>query len=143
MSRPDFPLINGEAYSWASIKAEVLGSLVFGITAINYGEKENKENKYGIGRVPIARGYGNVETNASISLYKDTLEALQKIAPNGKIHDIPPFDLTVAYINKNGKYTKDVPKNWEFTENKVESNQGDTGIIVSIECIISDVDWGR
>jgi hypothetical protein len=141
MANPEFPLINGVMYSWSSIKLEMLGAPVIGYTAINYGETDGKSNKYGQGRFPIGRTYGNVEPNASITMYKDALESLQKIAPNGRIQDIAPFDVTVAYVNRGGKFIKETLKNFEFTENKVEVNQGDDGIAVSIQCIISHVEW--
>lgn len=143
MAVPEFPLINGESYSWSSIKAEVLGALLVGISAISFGEKDNKQNQYGIGRFPIARSYGNVEPNCSITMYKDTVLALQRVAPNGRISDIPPFDVTVAYVKRSGEFVKEVIRNFEFTENKVESSQGDNSIMVQIECICSHIDWAK
>lgn len=140
---PEFPLINGIAYSWASIRLEILGAPLVGVTSIAYGEKDSKENNYGIGRFVVSRGYGNVEPNASISLYKDSLEALQKIAPNGRIQDIPAFDVTVAYINRGGKFMKEIIRNFEFTENQVSSSQGENKIVVSIECICSHINWAQ
>jgi hypothetical protein len=140
---PEFPLINGTAYSWASIRIEVLGSAVRGFTAISYGESDKKENNYGAGRFPVSRGYGNVEPNASVSMYKDTVEAIQKIAPNGRIQDIPPFDITVAYKTRAGKFMKEVIRNFEFLENKVETNQGDNKIVVTLPGICSHIDWAK
>lgn len=139
----EFPLINGVGYSWASVKLELLGVPVIGATAINYAETDQKENNYGVGRFPVERGHGNVEPSASISLYKSSIEALQKMAPNGRIQDIPPFDVTVAYLTRDGKFTKDVLKNFEFTENKVDVTQGDKKIVSDIQCIISHVDWDK
>lgn len=139
----ELPLINGINYSWASVIVAPYGVPLVGITAINYGEKEAKENNYGGSRFAISRGYGNVETTCSITLYKDTLEALQKAAPFGRITDIPMSDVPVAFINRGGKFIKEVLKNFEFTENKVETQQGDTKILVTIECIISHVEWAK
>lgn len=143
MGKPDFPLINGVNYSWSSVKLIYDGVPIVGITAINYGETDNKEDNYGTGRRPVSRGYGNITTNCSVSLYKDSLIALQKIAPNGRIQDLPPIDVPVAFINRDGKFTKDVLRNFEFKENKVSTSQGDTKIVADIECIISHVDWGK
>lgn len=143
MASIEFPLINGVMYSWASIKIGMLGAPVIGYTAIEYGETDDKENLYGQGRFPIGRSYGNVEPNASITLYKDTIQAFQKIAPFGRIADIPPFDVSVFYVNKAGKFVRDVLKNFEFTENKVSSSQGDKGISMQIGAIISHVEWGK
>ena len=139
----EFPLINGTAYSWSSIRIEILGQPLTGITAINYGERDSKENNYGVGRFPVSRGYGNVEPSASISLYKDTVEALQRVAPGGRIPDIPPFDVTVAWVTKTGKFMKEVIRNFEFTENQVAMNQGENKSVVNIECICSHIEWAR
>ncbi|MDL2315036.1 hypothetical protein LJC16_02120 [Bacteroidales bacterium OttesenSCG-928-C19] len=138
---PEIPLINGVMHSWASIRIPILGVAVTGITGINYGEQDGKENQFGIGRFTIGRGYGNVTTNCDISLYRDVIDALERIAPNGRIQDIPPFDIPVSFITAGGKYKKHVLKNFEFTENKVEGQQGATGLISTIACIISHVDW--
>ena len=140
---PEFPLINGINYSWSSIRMEILGSPITGVTAISYGEKDNKENNYGAGRYPVSRGYGNVEPTCSVSMYKDTIEALQKVAPNGRIQDIPPFDVTVAYVTRGGKFMKEIIRNFEFSENQVQSNQGENKIMVTIEGICSHIDWAK
>lgn len=137
------PLINGQAYSWASIRFELLGVPVVGIVGIGYGETERKENLYGVGRFATHRGYGEVEPNARISMYKDTLESMAKISPTGRIQDIPPFDITVAYITRTGKITKDIIKNFEFTEKRVETQQGDMRVIVDSECICSHIEWNK
>lgn len=137
----EFPLINGTAYSWANIRVEILGVPVTGIKAIEYGEKENKQNNYGAGRYPVSRGYGNVEPSASITLHKDTVNALQAVAPNNRIQDIPKFDVTVAYV-ADGKYTMDVIRNMEFTDDITNVNQGDMEIVQKIECICSHIDRG-
>lgn len=141
MALPEVPLINGIAYSWSSIRLSILGAPLTGITAINYSETEAKEDLYGVGRYAVARGYGNVSAACSISMYKDTLEALQRVAPNGRIQDIPPFDIPVIYINKAGKYCKDVIRNVEFNENKVATKQGENGIVADISCICSHIDF--
>lgn len=139
----EIPLINGVAYGWASIRFSILGAPAIGVTSIAYGDKEVKTNEYGAGRMPIARGYGNVEVNpVQIGMYKELLEALQKVAPGGRITDIPPFDVTVCYRNKANRFTKDVLPYFEFTENKVEANQGDTKLVTTIECICAPISWG-
>lgn len=143
MAKAEFPLINGTNYSWASVTMMYNGVPIIGITSINYGEKDMKENNYAAGRFTSSRGYGNVEATCSVSLYKDTLEALQKVAPFRRIQDLPPIDVVVAFKNRAGKFTKDILKNFEFNENKVGTNQGDTKIVSDIECIISHVEWGQ
>lgn len=143
MAKPEFPLINGVNYSWASARMIYDGVPFVGITAINYEETDTKENNFGAGRFPTSRGYGSVAATCSISLYKDTLAALQKVAPGGRIQDLPPIDVPVAYVTKSGKFTTDVLKNFEFKQNKVATSQGDTKIVTDIECIISHVEWGQ
>ena len=52
------PLINGVAYSWASINFTLFGVPVAGIVSIEYNRKQAKTNNYGAGTEPVSRGYG-------------------------------------------------------------------------------------
>ena len=135
------PLINGKAYEWADIVVNVLGVPLTGITAIEYAEKQTMENVYAAGRNVNARTYGKVEPTAKISLLMSDVEAIQAVAPLGRMQDIPEFNITVIYLDTNNLTDKHKIKNARFTENKRTSSAGDGAVIVEIELIISNVDW--
>lgn len=137
------PLINGVEPSWACIEV-LVGSLIpeTAIVAIAYGESQVKENHYGAGKDVVARGYGNVEPNASITVMKSAVENFRKASPTGRLTDIAPFDIVVSYLPPNSSLKiVDVVKNVEFLEEKVDTKQGDTKIEVTLPLIVSHVLW--
>lgn len=136
------PLINGIRHSWASIKINLLGRTVTGVTAINYEDKQEKVNHYGAGINPVHRGYGKYEATANITLYAYELDALQNALEPGKgIHQIAPFDIIVTYVNDSDQLVTHVLRNAEFTNNKRDVKSGDTAIECDCELIISHIEW--
>ena len=61
--------------------------------------------------------YFRLSFGKSDSLYEQII-ALQKAAPNGRLQDLPAFDIVVSYLPENGIITTDVLKNCKFKENK-------------------------
>lgn len=139
----NIPLINGIRHSWASIRVNLLGRTVTGITAIKYDDKVEKVNNYGAGNMPVSRGYGKYEASASITLHHYEIDAIQRALGIGKrIQDIPPFEITVSYLADNtDQIVTHVLRNCEFTSNKREVKTGDTVIEVELELILSHIEW--
>ncbi len=145
------PLINGFEYNYGNITVLINGVLpTIGITAIDYKETVAMENLYGAGNMPIARGVSNYTYEASLTLYKSELIALQRAARTqdplnvtGAISNILPFDILVSYAraDKSG-ITTDILKNVQFLENSVSSAQGDSSILIQIPLILSHIQWG-
>ncbi|MDO7877378.1 hypothetical protein Q5H93_21735 [Hymenobacter sp. ASUV-10] len=135
------PQINGRAYDWASIKLQLLGQTVAGITAISYGVKQEKVNNYGAGVNPVSRGYGKREPNASITLeMKEVERIMAALPPGGSLLDIPPFPIPVAYVNASNQLITHTIMNAEFTENKREIKTGDTNIEVELPLVVSHIE---
>lgn len=136
------PLINGVEYGWSQLTVNIAGNPVIGITKIDYGEDQTKENIYGAGQRPVARGYGNIEANASITLLRSEIEAI-RAANGGSLNDIAPFTIIVAFVPLNGgAVVVHKLKNAEFTKDANSIAQGDTKNEVELPLIISDIDWG-
>lgn len=131
------PLINGESYAWAQIVCTVLNVPIVGITEISYKEMQEKKDNYGQGKYPVSRGYGKIETEGSITLYMEEVEALRRVAPNGRILDIPPFPIVVTYEPANGIVAVVNLYNCEFKEDSTDTKQGDTDIQIKLPLIIS------
>lgn len=138
--------VNGIRQSWASIRIGMLGRTLEGVTKIMYENPTAKENLYGKGNKPIARGRGNQTPTASITLYGFEIVALQKAAAQlgfADISEIDPFDITVTYLAEGSdEPTVDIIRNAEFTTNGREVNQGDTSITRELSLIISHIAWG-
>lgn len=135
------PLINGKSYEWSDITMNVMGVPIVGVTAIKYDETQNMTNIYGAGRRPVSRGYGQIEPTASVTLLMEEIEALQSVAPNGLIMDIPEFDIVVAYIDSALVTRIHKLRNCRFKKNAREVSAGDTSIPVEHELIISHIEW--
>lgn len=137
------PLVNGMLYSWADIVAAISGVPVTGITGIEYGDNQDVVNKYGAGRHPVGRAKGRITPSAKITLYQEEVEALQRQAPNGRLQDIAPFDITVTYIPDSGIVTVDKIRNCQFKANSRKWKEGDTGQEVELELVTSHIEWNK
>lgn len=136
------PMINGQAYSWASIRLNLFGRTVMGITAIEYDDPEVKENLYGQGQHPVERGKGNIEPKASITLYLSEVEAILESARQQgitRLQDIPPFEVPVSFL-RGTKVTNHTLSYVEFTNNPISSKQGDTKVEVKLDLVIGSVE---
>ncbi|MPM00621.1 hypothetical protein SDC9_46848 [bioreactor metagenome] len=140
MANEIIPLINGIAYEWASIRVNLFGGIVYGITGINYEEKQDMENIYGAGNLPVERGYGNISFSSGISLLASEVEAITANAPGKRIQAIPEFDIVVAYLVGTTVVTHTL-KQCRFTTNKRDVKQGDKKIEVAIELIVGNIKW--
>lgn len=137
------PLVNGMLYSWADIVAAISGVPVTGITGVEYGDDQDVVNKYGAGRHPVGRAKGRITPSAKITLYQEEVEALQRQAPNGRLQDIAPFDITVTYIPDSGIVTVDKIRNCQFKANSRKWKEGDTGQEVELELVTSHIEWNK
>ena len=134
------PRVNGKIYSWVDIQFNIGGQNVSGITSISYGSEREKENIYAAGSEPIGVAYGQRKYDpVGISFVIAELNALKKAAPNRRIEDIPPFDLPVIYIDDDGRFTRVVLKNFDFTKETADFKMGDKGLEVKCEGIISGI----
>jgi hypothetical protein len=135
------PLINGVAYSWADIQAQLLGKTVLGISAISYEDEQTIEDNYGAGNLPTSRGYGQLKSKGSLTMEAKEVERITEAVPSGRIQDIPPFPVTVSYVNPANKLVTHKLMNAQFTGNKRDIKSGDTKIEVELPLVISHIQW--
>jgi hypothetical protein len=136
-------LKDGINYSWGDIKLVLFGRVVTGITSISYKKMQSKENNYGQGELPISRGYGNVEFEASIELYVDEWRKIKAsaLAVGSDPLSLPKFDIQVLYGNsRTQRLGTDIVQRAEFLEDPMEGNQGDTKMLVTIPLIIAGIE---
>lgn len=137
------PLINGKRYSWANITLVLFGRNVEGITEISYDDSEKKANIYGAGKYPVARGDGQYEAKASITLKDYEVTGILASSGRGKrLQDIAPFDVVVLY-ELDGVLMKDVIRNAEFMSTGKSIKSGDNTIDVKVELIVSHIEWNN
>lgn len=137
----NLPMINGQTYDWNSITCLIAGIPVMGITAIKYGDKQETKNNYGAGRQPVSYSKGRITASASMTLYMEEVEALQAAAPGGRLHDLAPFDIVVAYLPPNGIVVTHVIKGCRFSTNDRDWKEGDMAGTVPFELNPSQIKW--
>lgn len=132
----------GKLQGWNSITANIFARDIVGCTEIAYDDNTKKENAMGAGAFMVGRTEGPYEAKASISLYKEEVDAmLDTLPPGTRLQDIEMFDIVVQYAMKDGRIRKDVIRNCEFTGNSVDVKQGDGSITAKYELIVSHIDW--
>jgi hypothetical protein len=138
------PEVNGVAYSWVQIQTMIAGVPVTGITAINYKDSQEMDEIYGAGRMPVARGYGRIKAEGSITLLQDEIMAIRaaSAAPSHRLQDIAPFTINVSYIKEGSNIITDTLHNCQFKTNGVDTKEGDTSIPQQLDLQISHIDWG-
>jgi len=132
------PLVNGKSYSFVDLVVVIAGVPVFGITAVNYEETQEKTNNYGASALAVSRGRGKREATASITLSMNEVEALRDAAPEGSLLNIDPFDIQVTYTNVQKVVTHTL-KNCEFINDGVDVSEGDTDASKQFDLVLSHV----
>ena len=135
------PLINGIAYDWAQIVLTIAGTPIAGVSTINYSDTQAMVDNYGAGSFPVARGFGKYEAKASIELSMEEVESITSAAPGRRLQNIPEFPIIVSFVAPNNTVVTHKLKNCRFKDNKRDMKTGDSGVNVSIELIVSHIDW--
>lgn len=132
----------GTMQGWNSILVNMLGRDVEGISSIKYTDEVTKENVKGGGMFPVGRSTSNYEAEASITLFKEEVDALRSsLAKDKRLQDIAPFDITVEYQTDEGFILRDRIRNCEFTNTGVEVSQGDGTIAMEYKLIVSHIEY--
>lgn len=127
---------------WTSVTVNLLGRDLEGITELSYTDEVVKENVKGAGQYPIGRSRGDYEAEASITLYKEEVDALRdSLQPGKRLQDIAPFDIIAEYATPEGVIKKDRIRNVEFTNDGVEVAQGDGTIATQYTLLVSHIEY--
>ena len=135
------PLINGRTYDYASIIVNIMSVPVAGIPAIEYSDEQEIEDNYGAGTMPVNRGFGKYKATAKLTLFMEEVEAITALAINGRLQDIPEFDIIVAYVNSGNVPVTHKLRNCRFKSNNRKAKSGDTKIEVELDLIVSHITW--
>ena len=83
----------------------------------------------------------SIDASGSLEVSMNDVEALRDIAPTkGSLLSIPAFDITVMFGNSQGVQTHRL-RNCEFTNDGVETSQGDTDVKRTFDLVISHIDY--
>jgi len=133
---------NSEEYGFNDITVVMLGRPVITLRRVRYKVMQQKDNIYGKGKLPIARGRGQVTFEGNISLLHSDLRALLTSVGGGdNVLAIKPFDIIINYGPAVGLQSTDILKYVEFTEQEIDVKQGDMFTEVDMPIIIGDIQF--
>lgn len=102
--------VNGRFYSWGSITFKVNGERYYGFDSINYGDKREYVQAYGMGRhhAPIGRSEGKYSTDVvKVRGLKHAVQALReaiaKLSADEKSYGNVDFQGIVQFIKATGE----------------------------------------
>lgn len=137
-------VINGRHRNYGNVRINALGATWVGVTKISYKRKDNIESVKVLG---TTRGVGYVQGDeqysGSIGMLSELRDSIQKKLPKGKtLQDIPPFPITVSYVDDLGLQVCHVLYGCKFMENGNEAEAGSNGaMVVESELFISNIDF--
>ena len=134
------PLVNGRAFDFVQLTPLFLGVPLVSMSSITYDEIQEKVNNLGIGNRPVSRGRGAIDASGSIELSMNDLEAMREVAPNGSLLLLPASDFVLVFGNPQNIQTH-ILKNLEFTNDGMTGAVGDTDLKLTLNFVISDVQY--
>jgi hypothetical protein len=137
-------LLQGTSYAWGQLlfRPESFDAALDGVTAFSFSRNQEKENLYGIGVDPIARGYSNINYEGSITVNTETLRQLIDASPNGQIGDREREAWHITYLHPvQGRVITDVLYDVDFTDVPSAFAQNDKQFEHELAFIYSGVDY--
>jgi hypothetical protein len=135
------PLINGVEYVHANILINILGTPVVGVTDIKYSDIQAIENNYATGSEPVSRTFGTIVYEGSITLLQKEVQRLSAAAPNGRIQDIPDFDIGVNFGTEVGDFQRHRLGRCRFKGRNMASTVNNTQIEEEIQLSIGFIKY--
>ena len=130
---------SSKQYAWPDLSISIGGSILEGITEVEYTVKQEKDTLRGRGNKPHKITRGNKSYEGKITIWQSELEAMVQDAPNKDILDLN-FDVIVSYVPEDGgQSVTDVLSGCEFTETKKGMKQGDKNMLIELPIIFLDV----
>ena len=132
-------LVNGQVFSWGTIKFAPFGTPMTGIKEITYDREQEKDNIYGAGVDPIGQGTGRKTLSGSITILLEEWKAIIAASPNRDPLDIPSFPIPVTYGSSPANYSSDTLLAVQFKKDPFTSKEGDTSIWVTVPLLIGAI----
>ena len=127
----DYPLINGQIYSFASAEVKVGIQVFTGFTDISYTQTLEPGVFRGTRPEKLARTIGEHNVEGSFTLVK--VEYQELIAALGNGYMETEFDITVTYSEVNGPITTDVLQACRITSEEDSHSQGTDALMVAAD----------
>lgn len=131
MAMPQYPLINGRRYSFASIDFRMKGIAVVGVKEITYSDKLEPAKVKGTKAQPLGRTLGDYEPEASVTMYREEFDEL--VAQLGDGYGGIAFDLVCHYADEGAPTSTDEVRGCRIKSVENQHSQGTDGLEVKLE----------
>lgn len=133
------PLINGKSYENADVNLTIMGTLIPGVKAINFGEMLNDmDGVTGSGRDYVSYVNGKLKKTGSITLLYEEVANIESVAPNGKIFDIPVFPISVSWTDPS-LVTRAYVITCKFKGFNMDTKDGDTATPIELPLAVFSI----
>lgn len=133
------PNVNGRTFSWINSRFQMLNRLIRGIEKFEYDEPQEKELIHGADTYAVGFGEGQIVPTFSISLHFEEVAALIKIAPGGKLQNIPPFDFTATF-HRDTETVTCIVRNCQFKNTPIAMAKGDKNRVYDFDILCTHAD---
>jgi hypothetical protein len=136
--------INGRHRNYGNVRITALGATFLGVTKIDYKRTDAIETVKVVGSTKgIGFTQGDETYEGSIGLLSETVDAIQAKLPKGKtLQDIPPFPITISYVDEFGLQVCHVLYGCKFKENGRSAEAGNNGaLVMESPLYIHDIDF--
>jgi methyl coenzyme M reductase gamma subunit len=135
------PLVNGVEYTHADIIVNILGIPVIGVTAINYSDMQDITGNHATGQHYTSVGFGAFNPQGSVTMTMKEVQRLSNAAPNGRIQNIPFFDIGVVFATEAGDFLRHRLIKCKFKGRNPDSSVNNSQIEETLELFISDINY--
>lgn len=127
----DYPLINGNRYSWASVRIRVGSTEYMDVTEISYSHTMERGTVRGVGAQKLGMTRGEYDAEASITFLKEGFDQLVEALGEGYMEI--PFDVAVTYADEGQDTNTDQLVGCRISSIEKNPSQGTDGLTVSCE----------
>jgi len=90
---------------------------------------------------PKKRAKGNITSEGSVTLQMEEIQRLQDSSTSGRLQDIEPFSVIVAYLKPNGDVVTDTLRECVFVNNGRSISQNDKSVEQDLTLSIGFIEW--
>lgn len=137
MAANDYPMINGFAYSWASVKIKIDGADAIMIKELSYKHKVDRAKVRGAGMKPLGETRGEYEAEGSLTLTREGWDQLRNKLGNGYMEK--RFGISSSYAEEGQPTVTDELSGVKISEVENKPKQGTDGLEVTLELSVMGI----
>lgn len=135
-----YPTINGNAYSYASIRITLNDQRYIGVTSINYSDKVAPVKVRGAAQAPLGETAGDLESTCDFEMLEADGRALMEDI--GSPLTATRFDIAVEYAEDGLDTYVDTIRSVRIIETTKSQSQGSDGLKIKFSCsVLQPIDY--